>query len=447
LDFLAENTNPSGQANGNLFTFGSIDLTVKQFENIRITVDGVEISPEDDPVDALDDQFSTGENSVLIGSVLGNDSVPDIVASVALDGPAPEGLTLSNYGTFEFDPGSNYDYLAVGESLEVPFNYVVTDADGDSDTATVAITVTGENDTPEAVDDQYQLESADILNVSAAAGLLSNDSDIDTSDQLLVSHINGAAVSSGEVVTLNSGALLTICEDGSFSYDSNGAFGESILFEDSFEYEDSPSNHDWVIVGGNNNVFTSTDESSEGNRSARFEHNDGVHSYAYQYFDEEPLVDGMTISVDFFDEMLMGGNWDAGSAVKFDGGGKSAGISWYNPSTYLLSIYDGPPTAEIASSVERSYGWHEFRYVVDGDYIDLYIDDTQVADDIFEASTLSFLFLFIGTEQPLTGYFDNVRVTAPIEIPESDSFEYTVSDGNGGFDTASATLYADDFVF
>ena len=53
LAHIEATTNPSGQANGNLFSFDSIGLEVKQFENFRLVIDGVEItSPGDDPVDA-----------------------------------------------------------------------------------------------------------------------------------------------------------------------------------------------------------------------------------------------------------------------------------------------------------------------------------------------------------------------------------------------------------
>jgi len=147
LDFQAAHTDPvTGEADGAVFESTAFDLDASEFENLRVFVDGVELTPQDDPVTAVNDAFTTGENTVLNGSVLGNDSVPDLVAGVALGGAAPTGLTLNPDGTFTFDPGTDFDYLAVGETATVTFDYVVTDADGDTGTATVTITVTGETD-------------------------------------------------------------------------------------------------------------------------------------------------------------------------------------------------------------------------------------------------------------------------------------------------------------
>ncbi|WP_153555201.1 tandem-95 repeat protein [Roseimaritima sediminicola] len=82
------------------------------------------------------------------------------------------------------------------------------------------------------------------LNVAAAAGLLSNDVDVE-GDALSVSAVEGQAGQVGNQIRIASGALLTVNADGSFTYDANDAFdslaaGEQI--NDTFSYTVSDGN-------------------------------------------------------------------------------------------------------------------------------------------------------------------------------------------------------------
>uniref|UniRef100_UPI00332B26D0 beta strand repeat-containing protein n=2 Tax=Gammaproteobacteria TaxID=1236 RepID=UPI00332B26D0 len=80
---------------------------------------------------------------------------------------------------------------------------------------------------------------SEILDVlDPADGLLANDIDAQGHDFILTS-INGDSVTSGQVVTLDSGALLTIYADGTYSYNPNGAFNNLAsgeLTTDTFNY-------------------------------------------------------------------------------------------------------------------------------------------------------------------------------------------------------------------
>lgn len=154
IEFLENNTNPSGQANGNSFVFSSLGLSVKQFENLVLRVDGVAITPGDDPVDAVDDPFATDNETAISGNVLDNDSVPDLVSGVTLvSGPSEGTLTFNSDGSFSFDPGADFDDLGVGEFRSTSFTYEVSDANGDTDQAVVTISVEGTNHAPVANDD------------------------------------------------------------------------------------------------------------------------------------------------------------------------------------------------------------------------------------------------------------------------------------------------------
>ena len=67
-------------------------------------------------------------------------SAPDDVLSVAsADAASAAGATITNNGdgTFGYDAGATWNSLAVGETATDTFSYTLTDADGDSSTATV----------------------------------------------------------------------------------------------------------------------------------------------------------------------------------------------------------------------------------------------------------------------------------------------------------------------
>ena len=60
-------------------------------------------------------------------------------------------MTVNADGSYDFDPGDDFDYLASGESETVSFTFQVDDGRGSTDTATVDVVVTGSNDGPTAV--------------------------------------------------------------------------------------------------------------------------------------------------------------------------------------------------------------------------------------------------------------------------------------------------------
>ena len=66
--------------------------------------------------------------------------------------PSEGSVVNNNDGTFTFDPGTDFQDLALGETRDVTFTYTATDDSGagnaTSTTATVTVTVTGTNDTP-----------------------------------------------------------------------------------------------------------------------------------------------------------------------------------------------------------------------------------------------------------------------------------------------------------
>ncbi|MBR0672366.1 calcium-binding protein, partial [Neoroseomonas soli] len=115
---------------------------------LAITVTGVNDAPE-----AQDATAGVLEDATTGGAVTATDADDGAVLTYALADPdnAPAGLVFNPDGSWTFDAGS-YDSLAKDATLPLNVGFTVTDQHGASDNGTLAITVTGVNDAPEAQD-------------------------------------------------------------------------------------------------------------------------------------------------------------------------------------------------------------------------------------------------------------------------------------------------------
>src|SRR4030095_9363119 len=129
----------------------------------------ITVTPVNDAPVAVDDSFTTAEDTAVSGSVATNDSDIDGGAlTYSLVGGPVSGLVFNADGTFTYTPAAN----ATGT---VTFDYQVSDGKGGTDTATATITVTPVNDAPVAVDDSFTTAEDTAVSGSVAT----NDSDID----------------------------------------------------------------------------------------------------------------------------------------------------------------------------------------------------------------------------------------------------------------------------
>jgi hypothetical protein len=190
--------------------------------NYAITFNGAifEIVSDAAPT-AMDDAYQVDEDTLLVvkvPGVLGNDSNPaGGPLTAALCNPPQHGYLAFNpaTGAFSYRPFENFNgqdtftYFAVSGSLR-------------SEPATVTITVRPVNDPPVARDDLYTMLEGQTLQISATAGLLANDTDVD-GDVLTVRNVSA----------VNGGGELTWNENGSFTYTPAAGF----MGTASFTYE------------------------------------------------------------------------------------------------------------------------------------------------------------------------------------------------------------------
>src|SRR5213075_122034 len=195
----------------------------------------ITVTPVNDPPVAVNDSYTTAEDTTLnvaLPGVLANDSDVDVdpLTSILVTGPAHGVLTLNTNGSFTYTPSLNYN----GPDS---FTYKANDGQADSPTnAIVSITVTPFNDPPGTsgvivADDSYTTPEDTTLTV-VAPGVLANDGDVD-GDPLTSILVTGPAH-----------GVLTLNTNGSFTYtpvlNYNGP--DSFTYKANDGQADSPTN-------------------------------------------------------------------------------------------------------------------------------------------------------------------------------------------------------------
>ncbi|MGY5862600.1 MAG: Ig-like domain-containing protein, partial [Candidatus Thorarchaeota archaeon] len=161
-------------------------------------------TPGNNPPIAMDDAYTTDEDTVLIIDailgVLANDTDPDedLLASQLVTAPLHGSLDFNVDGSFTYTPDP--DWYGIDFFVYEALDGMLTD------TATVTITVNRANTRPVAGSDLYATDEDTVLQVDFATGVLSNDVDID-GDPLSAMLVSGPSHGS-----------LEFNADGSFTY-------------------------------------------------------------------------------------------------------------------------------------------------------------------------------------------------------------------------------------
>ena len=213
----------AGETRQVTFTYTATDQhsAVSNTGTVTVTVTGLNDDPTaaDEGIAATEDG-GTVSTSVLADDVDSDDDANSLVYTITAQ-PSEGSASSNGDGSFTFDPGSNFQDLAVGETRQVTFTYTATDQHSAvSNTGTVTVTVTGVNDPPIAQDDDFDVNKEIVFSGNVFANNGNGvDSDPDTNDSFDVIEVNGVSGDVDAQITLASGALLTLNQDGTFSYD------------------------------------------------------------------------------------------------------------------------------------------------------------------------------------------------------------------------------------
>ena len=298
------------------YTAGDADTNTAPSDTAALTFTVTVNAP--DPTNnaptAVLDTGTTDENTVLTvnaaAGLLANDSDPDsgdtltitavglVAATASADnvGRAFEGsnggsFTIMSDGSYTFDPDGNFERFVAGGSDSTAVDYVVSDGQGGTASATLLITVTGVNDIPVGVDDFGRVTEGEFLRVSNGdvgtmrmvtvdgvtttvtenADVLLNDIDPDTG-ALTVSQVQGFTAAGGPENVMpgaqtrgRNGGQITVRVDGSYTFLAEtadfGDLGEGEIRTTDVTYivSDGTASHNAVLtitVVGTNEIPT-----------------------------------------------------------------------------------------------------------------------------------------------------------------------------------------------
>ena len=336
----------------------------------------------------------------------------------------------------------------------------------------------------------YETDEDTAFNISAADGLLGNDTDPE-GDALTVIELNGETADIGNQITLPSGALLTLNDDGSYSYDPNGQFESLAVGEvatDTFDYTISDGNGGTdtasvtITINGVNDApiaqddVETTDEDTVLSDNVLPDNGNGT--------DSDPDTNDMLMV-----SQINGDAANVGTQITLASGAlltvNPDGTYDYDPNGAFEGLTDGETASDSfiyqISDGNGGFDTATVNITIDGvndapvaqDDVETTDEDTVLDDSVLPDNGNSADSDAEG--QPLTVSEvngDPANVGTPITLASgalltvnsdgtysydpngqfeglgagdtaNDSFTYQISDGNGGFDTATVNITVD----
>ena len=327
------------------------------------------------------------------------------------DSGGEPGSIAGTYGTITIGADGSYKYvvadnstlnaLDAGDIVTDVFTYTVSDGNGGTDTATITISIVGINDAPTAVADTDTVTAnGTVTDTTNSAGtLVSDDTDADASSSLYVTKITHSNTGNSSNVTYNSTktsnaativgdkGTLTFGSDGSYSYaaNSNAASGTDVF------------------------TYTLTDGTSTTTTTLTITVN--INNAPNAVEDTGYIQEGKTLTVA-----------NSGSAVSGTSTGSNTGDITDNDTdadSDTLTVTQIQPSGGSATAVTDVTYSHGSATSVSGTYGTLTI-----------GSDGSYQYVANSNISGVDAGGSNV----------TDTFTYTVSDGNGGTDTENLTI-------
>jgi VCBS repeat-containing protein len=426
-----------------------------QFDDYTLDLDGGNNAPV-----ALVGGQTTDEDSVLDFDLtvidFDGDDVKSPVVSVTGSGTINvvglgvlnagySGLGLATDFSFEFDPGNGYQYLAIGEDVTETVTIVSTDQFGALFEQTFEIVIAGVNDDPVANGDSGIGFATDEDSSTLTANVLNNDTDIDASDTLSVSSFD--AVSAG-------GGLVTSNGDGTFNYDPNGQYeslGKDDSTTDSFQYTVTDGNGGFdtatvtVAIGGVNDAPIGNDDGGVG-----FTTDEDTAFVTGSVLTNDTDVDnGAVLSASLLDTSgtlgLVIDNGDGTFSYDPNGQFESLAVGETATDSFTYTVTDDTGATDTATVTVTINGandapdaGNDAATTLPDTAVDINVIGNDSDPDASDVLTVS------GLIQPEHGEITEsggiITYTPDTGFVGVDGFSYTVSDGNGGFDTANVSV-------
>ena len=384
----------------------------------------ITVTEINDPPVAGDDAASGDEDTAIVtGNVLSNDSDPDDT----LDSGSISGFSQGNHGSVAYNNNGTFTYTPDADFFGTDsFTYIVDDGRGESDTATVTITVDPVNDAPDAGNDAV---TGDEDTAITTGNVLNNDSDVD--DSLNAGSITGFSQGSNGSVSNNGNGTFTYTPDANF----NGSDSFTYTVEDGNGGSDTATIN--VTVTAVNDAPVAADDSDTTAEDA---------AVSIDVLDNDSDVDH-SLSGSSITTFTQGAN---GSVVK-SGTGRlnyTPDANFFGTDTFTYTLDDGAGGTDTATVTVTVTSVNDAPVAIDDSaagLVDTVITTGNVLDNDTDVDhTLNGASITAFTQASHGSVVNNgdgtFTYTPDAEYIGSDSFTYTVTDGSGATDTATVDL-------
>ena len=410
-------------------------------DTFALTVNAV----NDAPVAQTSTLSLADENEILTGTLAATDADGDTLTFARAIAPKKGSLTVNADGSFSFNPGTDFDSLAAGQSEAVKFTYTVSDG-----TVTVArqvtLTVTGTNDAPVAV-----TTAVDAVEDSAVTGALSA-TDVDNGAVLSFSLVPDTGPVAGE---------LTLNPNGTFTFDPAGdleslAAGATQDVQFTYQVSDGTASDEQTVtitvVGANDAPVATaaaltTDEGSSVSGTVVATDDDTGDTLTYALV-SGPAKGSVTVANN--------------GLVTFDPAGafEALGVGQSETVDLVYSVTDGTATDTETVSVtvtgvnDGPVANNDTADVFKGDVLTVAAAGGVLANDTdadasdtltvtaFDAASSLGATVTVNADGSFSYDPSTSTTLAALNIGETtlDTFTYTASDGNGGTATATVSI-------
>lgn len=441
----------AGKGNSTIVSGADGTDTIKHFEELKFDDYSYYIDGRNNSPFTRADEGTTDEDSSVTIAVLDNDmdiegdpmTVTSVVGAVSGASATTDGTTVT------YDAGTAWQHLAVGEQATDEVTYTVEDGNGGSRTETVTVTITGSNDAP-------------VVSTSATAAVTEDDAPFSVDLLAGASDVDGTDVLNAINVTLASGDASGVTVNGnSLSVDPNAynhlAVGESETV--TYNYDVSDGNGGVVSTSQSVKITGVNDDPTVGAAISAVATEDdagfsvdllagaadvdtsdtlNVANLAVVSGDASGItVNGNSLSVNpsAYNGLAVGES--AVVSYSYDVSDGNGGTAAQTATITINGVNDAPDANDDAASLLANSSTH----------IEALDNDTDPDGDALVISAVdaqSALGVSVNNHHGDEIHYDpsgmaSFAALAGGEVVQ-DTVSYTISDGNGGTDTATATF-------
>ncbi|WP_128636333.1 beta strand repeat-containing protein [Bradyrhizobium lupini] len=411
----------------------------------------VTVTGQNDAPIAVNDSFTTNEDTAVTFNVLANDTDVDggTLTVTAISGTEisignPVTVTgglvsLNANGSLTFTPNAHYNGT-------LNFTYTVADGQGGETTATVNGTVNAVQDPPVAIDDTFTTSEDTAITFDVRG----NDFDVD-GDTLTVTQINGLAISSGGSVAVTGGTV-TLNADGTLTFAPGANYNGNPSF--TYTISDGKGGTATATVSG---TVTPEQDAPIATGDTFITAEDTATTISVLANDSDPDGDTLTITGIDGTAIVTGATVSVtGGTVTLNANGTltfSPAANYNGSTSFTYTISDGnggSATATVNGTVTAVNdapvaGNDSFTTLEDTPItLDVRGNDSDVDGDTLTITQINGTGIVTGATVSVTGGTVTLNANGTLTFTPaanyngSPSFTYTVSDGNGG--TATATV-------